>query len=399
MLLKNKNVLLILLMECFGSMIFYLPIAMMFKLSRGLSISQIFLIESISFIVSIVLEVPSGWLADKIGFKKAVCIATGFLLAARIVLMLSYSFWLFLTVSVLTGIGYAMLSGCNTSLMYVSVDKKDAEKAFSLMNAFTHGGMLVSLAISSVLLLFLPMIVTYVLTVIAAFICLILSFLVKDVPYTAEQKKERPGILSSLKDFLSNRRMIVLVLSQGLIAEIWRSVYQNLNQFQYERCGIDMKYFGLLFAVVTVFPLLAGKAHVLSAKFGQEKLLKVLFSLIAVCLLGLTFTSDAVLSILLIILVVAAYPLCQPALEEIQQKSIAGVNRATMMSIYALVMELAAAGENALVSSAAGISLPFGFSSLGILAVIAIVLIFVYYRMSRTADVPTLQKHVAEAAE
>jgi len=71
---------------------------------------------------------------------------------------------------------------------------------------------------------------------------------------------------------------------------------------------------------------------------------------------------------------------------------ISGVNRATMMSIFALVMELAAAGENALVSSAAGISLPFGFSALGVLAVAGVILLFTYYRMSQEADVPALPR-------
>ena len=399
MLLKNKNVLLLLLIESLGSMIFFLPIGMMFKVARGLSISQIFLIESISFLVSIVLEVPSGWLADKIGFKKAICIAGGFLLAARVVVLFSFSFWSFLSVSVLTGIGYAILSGCDTSLMYVSVDPKDAEKGFSLMSAYTNAGMLLSLAVSSVLLLFFPMIVTYVLTAAAAVACFALSFFLKDIPCAPEEREVKPSMLKTLKSFLSNRKMIVLVLSQGLIAEIWRSVYQNLNQFQYERSGIDTKYFGFLFVVMSVFPLFAGKAYALSAKFGQERLLKVLFAVTAACLFTLALTSNAILSVVVIVVITAAYPLCQPALVEIQQKSITGVSRATMMSIFALVMELAAAGENALVSSAAGVSLSLGLSSLGILAVIATLLMFVYYRMSRKAAASDSPTCAAEAAE
>lgn len=399
MLLKNKNVLLLLLIESLGSMIFYLPIGMMFKLSRGLSISQIFLIESISFVVSIVCEVPSGWLADKIGFKKAICLAVGFVAAARILVLFSYSFWAFVSVSTLTGIGYALLSGSDTSLMYVSVEQKDAEKAFSLMGAFVNGGVLISLAASSILLLFVPMTVTYILTAITMFAAFVLSLLLKDIPRAASAEKERRGLLQSLKDFLSNRKMIVLVLSQGLIAEIWRSIYQNLNQFQYIRCGIDVKYFGFLAVAVAIFPLFSGKAYALTAKFGQERLLKALFILIAAGLFALTLTSNAVLSIILIVLITAAYPLCQPALEEIQQRSITGINRATMMSIFALVMELAAAGENALVSSAAGVSLPLGFSSLGILAIIATLLMFVYYRMSRNAGASGLQGTASEAAQ
>lgn len=388
-LLKNKNVVLLLLIELTGSMIFYLPIGMMFKISRGLTISQIFLIESISFLVSIVLEVPSGWLSDKLGYKKSICLVGGFLLAARLLVIFSYSYVAFLAVSVLTGIGYALLTGCDTSLMYLSVDEKDTEKGFSLMSGYTNAGMLISLGVSSLLLLYYPMELTYWLTAIAAAVCFVLSFFLKDVPADAMEKEEKPNMVEAFKTFFANRMMIILVISNGLIFEIWRSVYYNLNQFQYERTGIDPKYFGIMFVILSVFPLLAGKTYAISAKFGQERLIKTLFAVTVAGLFALSLTDNAVVSVAVIAVIVAAYPLCQPALVDIQQKSIVGVNRATMMSIYALVMELGAAGENAITSAATGISLPFGFTALGVVGVIALILVFVYYRLAnKSVTVP-----------
>ncbi len=50
--------------------VFYGPVATLFRQARGLSMSEIFIIESISWALIILLEVPWGWISDKFGYKK-----------------------------------------------------------------------------------------------------------------------------------------------------------------------------------------------------------------------------------------------------------------------------------------------------------------------------------------
>lgn len=50
--------------------VFYGPVATLYRQARGLSMPEIFLIESISWILVIILEVPWGWFSDKFGYKK-----------------------------------------------------------------------------------------------------------------------------------------------------------------------------------------------------------------------------------------------------------------------------------------------------------------------------------------
>ena len=50
-------------------MVFYAPIATLYRTAQGVTISQIALIESISLILSLLFEVPWGVLADRIGYK------------------------------------------------------------------------------------------------------------------------------------------------------------------------------------------------------------------------------------------------------------------------------------------------------------------------------------------
>lgn len=51
-------------------LVFYAPVATLYRQDRGLSISEIFLIESVSWILMIILEVPWGWFSDRFGYKK-----------------------------------------------------------------------------------------------------------------------------------------------------------------------------------------------------------------------------------------------------------------------------------------------------------------------------------------
>ena len=51
-------------------MVFYGPVATLYRQARGISIFQITVIESISLALCLLLEFPWGILADKIGYKK-----------------------------------------------------------------------------------------------------------------------------------------------------------------------------------------------------------------------------------------------------------------------------------------------------------------------------------------
>ena len=53
----------------FQGMVFYAPVASLYRQARGLTLGQIALIESISFLLSLALELPWGLIADRIGYR------------------------------------------------------------------------------------------------------------------------------------------------------------------------------------------------------------------------------------------------------------------------------------------------------------------------------------------
>ena len=64
--MKKKNIRLMYLLALLQGMVFYAPIATLYRQAQGVSIAQITQIESLSLALSILLELPWGILADRI---------------------------------------------------------------------------------------------------------------------------------------------------------------------------------------------------------------------------------------------------------------------------------------------------------------------------------------------
>ena len=70
---NKKNIWLMYAIVLLQGMVFYGPIATLYRQAQGLTVFQITLIESISYILCILCEVPWGIIADRIGYKKTMC--------------------------------------------------------------------------------------------------------------------------------------------------------------------------------------------------------------------------------------------------------------------------------------------------------------------------------------
>ncbi len=88
-----------------------LALAVLFIQSRGLDLLQIGLLLGVYAATVVLLEVPSGGLADAIGRKRVTLLAYVFLLASSFVFLFAFSFPAFLAFYVLNGIGRAFASG------------------------------------------------------------------------------------------------------------------------------------------------------------------------------------------------------------------------------------------------------------------------------------------------
>ena len=122
-----------------------LPIFALFMQTRGIDLWQLGVIMGIYSLVIVLLELPTGGLADAIGRKTATLLSQAINLASGIVLLFSFSFAGFLLAGVLLGVGRALSSGALDAWFVDSL--QEAEPDIDLQPSLAQAGTITLLAL------------------------------------------------------------------------------------------------------------------------------------------------------------------------------------------------------------------------------------------------------------
>lgn len=373
---KKINVYLLCIINFLQGLIFYGPVATLYRQARGLNMYDIFMIESIFMVLLLLFEVPWGFFADKYGYKLTLVISNFLLFISKIVFFNAHSFNIFLLERVLLAIAFAGLSGCDIALLYSSVDNKKSERIFGVYSASSSAGFLIACLISSFIVSYSLDATAYI-SIFPSAAAALLTFFLKEVEVS---KADRPSIKSSLKDLLVSRNILILVFASSLLMEISHSITVFLNQQQYIRSGISLSHFGIITALVQVTALASTKTHMLTKRIGQGALIKFLFAALSLSCLILVFTTNPILSVILVIIAGGSVSISQPSIMDIENKAISSNNRATMLSIYAMAGDILSALVNPIIGKAADRSLQTAFVVCLLLSTAALFLVVLFFK-------------------
>jgi len=107
-----------------------MPVVVLFYQDNGLDMQQIFMLKSIYSIAMVVMEIPSGYLADVWGRKKTLIL--GGILGASGMAMYSFSngFWAFAAAEIILGVGYSFISGSDSAMLYDTLKANQRDKEY-----------------------------------------------------------------------------------------------------------------------------------------------------------------------------------------------------------------------------------------------------------------------------
>ena len=138
---------------------FYYPVIGVLFLDLGLTLEQYALLNVIWAVVIIVLEIPSGALADVIGRKRVIVVAAALMVAEMAVFAFAprgaWLFWLLVLNRILSGAAEACASGADEALAYDSLPEADRKTTWarvleSLMR-WKSGGFFIAMVSGAVL--------------------------------------------------------------------------------------------------------------------------------------------------------------------------------------------------------------------------------------------------------
>ena len=104
-----------------GTTSFLMPTIMLLWRGAGLTFAEITGLQAVFSVILLAFDVPTGWLADKLGRKPALLSAAVLLAGGAAVYSQAQSFAGFLLAEALLGVGLAFASGADQALLYDSL--------------------------------------------------------------------------------------------------------------------------------------------------------------------------------------------------------------------------------------------------------------------------------------
>ena len=255
---------------------FPIPTIVLFYESYGLNIEQIVWLKTILSLSVLLLEVPSGYLADLWGRKACLVVGSGVWVGSWLIYCTGGSFNEFAIAEILAGVAGSLISGANTALGYDTLLQLGREKYYQVWEGrlVAIAGIseavcgIVGAAIASINLVY-PF---YLQTVcLAIYFCLALT-LVEPKCHKPIAKTQQLGQLKDIiVDVLKRPRLRWLILLSGTFSSasfliVW------LSQDYLKQLNIPIQAFGWAWAIFHVGMSIASvNAHRLQNILGIKK--------------------------------------------------------------------------------------------------------------------------------
>lgn len=341
-------------------MIFYGPIATLYRQAQGVSVLQITIIESISLILCLLLEFPWGIVADKIGYKRTILFCSVLYFLSKIVFWQASGFGGFLLERVILSVVIAGLSGVDTAFLYLSCEKSESQKVFGIYNSLGTAGLLLASLLFSLFVGNNYRLAGF-LTVISYGFAALLSLGLTEVKREKENKLHTESLILPLKQIFKNNNLLLFLIGIALLNETHQTVTVFLNQLQYEKCGLATSAMGYIYILVTIAGLCGAWSYGLTKKLGNFRFTAFLYGFAALACVLLAVTDEPWISVLGILTLRIVFSLFQPLQTELQNRQIQAENRATVLSVNAVIIDSVGAGTNIVFGTLAEKSLPVTF--------------------------------------
>lgn len=379
----KRNIYLMYAIAFLQGMVFYGPVATLYRQSYGVSVFQITLIESISLILCILLEMPWGVVADRIGYKRTMVFCCVLYFVSKVVFWQVSGFGWFLAERVMLSVVIAGLSGVDTSILYLSCSDQKSQKVFGIYNSLQMAGLLSAAMVFS-LFVGKNYRLSGLLTVASYGAAALLSLGLQEVKRSGNEEKESGQFKDILMQTLGNRNLLLFLAGAAFLCETHQVITVFLSQLQFEKCGLSQGTIGYIYIVTTLLGSCGIYSLRLTKKAGIKGAMMIFGGAGILSCMMLAFTSHGLPSVLGIWMLRLSNSLFEPFQTEMQNRQIHTKYRATALSIHAMIIDCIGAGTNLIFGYLAQRSLPGAcFWGVGLCGA-SVILFLCWYRRTGT---------------
>ena len=293
---------------CFlNGLVFFAPVALLVRTQAGVSEHVFFILQALLSGVIFLGEIPTGFITDKIGYRKSLILAQVLLLGARSLLLaafVSQSLVLFVVEAVVEGIAACFTSGTGSAYLYALYGENGYLAKTAHAGNFGTAGFIISTVAYAGIYKISGMEGLLITTVVMDVIAVVCSFFLRsESSKTIIADRKEVQILAVFK----NKKAFLFVISLAIFSIAWLLI----NFFYVEKlenCGLPVEWMSLIILIYSAVQMLAepilGKlSDGKNGKSGRGKLPAVTAATagVAFLLFGVVKFRSAVLLLMLIL--------------------------------------------------------------------------------------------------
>jgi MFS family permease len=332
----------------FSELLIIGPIITLYLLAKGLSFTEIMILQSISSIAIVIFDVPTGAIADKIGRKKSIIIGASLWAISLCLYIYGTNYPTFIAAETIFALGASFKSGADNAMIYDSLKALGREKEFQGVEGKARAFSFYALAIGAIIAGYVYSIdINLPLFISAGFmlVTIAIALVFKEPPIEGKEEKVELSyyrqIKESAKFILANEKIKAIVFFTMIFFIFYRTAFWYYQPYM-EAVKIPVKYFGILFFLFNIVAAFASKrSHVILEKTKPRTLSFMAFlMIISFVLLGTIKVWGGVLAILFQQIARGIY---RPVTTKYLNKHIPSDKRATILSFQSLAANISAA--------------------------------------------------------
>ena len=293
---------------CFlNGLVFFAPVALLVRTQAGVSEHIFFLLQALLSGVTFLGEIPTGFITDKIGYRKSLILAQLLLLGARSLLLAAFvsrSLVLFVVEAVVEGIAACFTSGTGSAYLYALYGENGYLAKTAHAGNFGTAGFIISTVAYAGIYKISGMEGLLITTVVMDIIAVVCSFFLRSESSKAViADRKEVQILAIFK----NKKAFLFVISLAIFSIAWLLI-NFFYVVKLENCGLPVECMSLIilsYSAVQMLaePILGKLSDGKNGKSGRKKLLAVtaVTAGVAFLLFGVIKFRAAVLLLMLIL--------------------------------------------------------------------------------------------------
>lgn len=278
------NIQLLMILQILKSFLVMIPILVLFFQAKGLSMTDIMLIQAIFSAVMVIAEVPSGYFSDILGRRRTMIIGTLFSTVGFGLYGIAQHVTHFIIAEIILGIGISFISGTDSAMLFDSLAEthhesqslqKEGQQAsmgnFSESVASIAGGFLAMISLD------LPLFVQVFFTALSVPVAWLLVEPKRHIAGTTHTTLH--GILAIVRETFIHKQLRALLILSGIISAGTLTMVWFVQPVM-KQAGVPLWLFGFSWAILNATAGFASfHAHRIEKNVGEKTFIYLSFLL------------------------------------------------------------------------------------------------------------------------